>query len=140
MNRYTRTVINYLENAPDERWMAYTLNGASDRGYKVMDWMLQQPQRMPDAAALALYWILDPLDSFRDRKRTKEDAKTLEWRRRTILELQENYLKGSYKVVSFGFEPRRSLNCDSYVTLYLTGHIAEIRRRHCYSATNVRGN
>lgn len=122
MNRYTRTVIEYLKDAPDEHWMSYAPAPQRGRGLEVLDWMVKQP-RMPDAAALAWYWNLDPLDAFRNRTRTNDDLSTLEWRRRTIIELQANYLNGSYKAVSFGYDPRRSLNCDSYVTLYLTGHM-----------------
>lgn len=102
MNRYTRTVINYLRNAPDEHWVSYVCQSNDDANKDVLAWMIEQP-RMPDSAALALYWMMDPVFFLK-----VEDEKDI-WDKvdyEIVRTLERGLLEVAYKAAAFGFDPR----------------------------------
>lgn len=113
MNKYTKTVIDYLKGAPDQHWMSYVCQSNYDCNKSVLAWMIEQPQ-MPDAAALALYWMMDPV--FFVKVEDEEDIwDAVDYE--IVRTVERGLLENFYKVVTFGFDPRNDrIMCEDWVT------------------------
>ncbi|RJF72763.1 DUF4274 domain-containing protein [Deinococcus cavernae] len=82
--------------------MSYICQSNYDANKSVLKWAVEQP-RLPDAAALALYWMMDPVFF---SPPLKEEAAWGEEDYNIVRTVEQNYLKGFYKKVEFGFDPR----------------------------------
>lgn len=102
---YPQKMKSYLSDAPNEDWMFVACDINYDEGFPVIEWMVSQP-RCPQAAALAIYWLMSPTIV------KMSDTNTFEIDRRILATIEENF-PDNYESTNLGFNPQHDTFADS---------------------------